>query len=40
MRLLFGMLLLFTFEMHAADALDKRLKAEQWDSYCKSKIRL
>ena len=33
MRLLFGMLLLFTFEMHAADALDKRLKAEQWDSY-------
>lgn len=33
MRLLFGILLLMTLKIQAADALDKRLKAEQWDSY-------
>ncbi|HSG50917.1 MAG TPA: phospholipase A, partial [Rheinheimera sp.] len=33
MRLLLGLLLLVGFQLHAADALDKRLKAEQWDAY-------
>ncbi|WP_166839375.1 phospholipase A [Rheinheimera pleomorphica] len=33
MRLLLGLLLLVGFQLQAADALDKRLKAEQWDAY-------
>lgn len=33
MKLLLGLLLLLTYQVHAADALDKRLKAEQWDAY-------
>ena len=33
MKLLFGLLLLTSLQLCAADALDKRLKAEQWDSY-------
>ncbi|MBU1308557.1 MAG: phospholipase A [Gammaproteobacteria bacterium] len=33
MRLLLGLVLLVGFQLHAADALDKRLKAEQWDAY-------
>jgi phospholipase A1/A2 len=33
MTRLLGLLLLLTHQLHAADALDKRLKAEQWDAY-------
>ncbi|MEH8019500.1 phospholipase A [Rheinheimera muenzenbergensis] len=33
MRLLLGLVLLVGFKLHAADALDKRLRAEQWDAY-------
>ena len=33
MRLLLGLLLLVGVQLQAADALDKRLKAEQWDAY-------
>lgn len=33
MRLLLGLLLLVGCQLQAADALDKRLKAEQWDAY-------
>uniref|UniRef100_A0A486XIV8 Phospholipase A1 n=1 Tax=Rheinheimera sp. BAL341 TaxID=1708203 RepID=A0A486XIV8_9GAMM len=33
MRLLFGLLIIISCQLQAADALDKRLKAEQWDAY-------
>lgn len=33
MRLLCGILLAVSWQIDAADALDKRLKAEQWDAY-------